>query len=241
MIGVCLGILATNASAQQNPDEAVKTKKIAAWTADIGVGYVRTTGNTETESLKGDVKAVKEKNKWRHSVKLEALNTSDNGQTTAERYFLSGKTDYKFSEFGYWYVTASYEDDRFSGYDYRISESAGYGRRLVSQPTLTIDGEIGPGAKQSKTDAGENQDEFLVRLAGNLLWKISDNSDFSEELFTEIGDDETVTKSVTALTANINSSLAMKLSYTIKHTSEVPPDIEKTDTETVVTIVYKYR
>ncbi|MGD8559906.1 MAG: DUF481 domain-containing protein, partial [Gammaproteobacteria bacterium] len=55
------------------------------------------------------------------------------------------------------------------------------------------------------------------------------------------GDDETVTKSVTALTANINSSLAMKLSYTIKHTSEVPPDIEKTDTETVVTIVYKYR
>ena len=241
LAGVATGLVTGNVNAEQTPQAGNNPERIITWTAEVGLGYVKTSGNTETESLKGDIKAVKEKDKWRHSVKFEGLNSSDSGVTTAERYFLSGKSDYRFSKHGYWYVTASYDDDHFSGYDYRISESVGYGRRLLDRPGLSIDGEVGPGARQSKTDAGESEDEFLLRLAGNLLWKVSDNSDFTEEVFTEIGEDDTVSKSVTALTANINSSLAMKLSYTIKHTSKVPVGIDKTDTETVITIVYKYK
>ncbi|MGD8568118.1 MAG: DUF481 domain-containing protein [Gammaproteobacteria bacterium] len=229
------------ANAEQTADAAATTAKPSTWSAEIGVGYVKTSGNTDTESLKGDIKAAREINKWRHSVKFEGLNTSDSGTTTAERYFLSGKSDYRFSEHGYWYITASYDDDHFSGYDYRISESVGYGRRLINQPNLSLDGEIGPGARQSKTDSGEKDNESLARLAANLAWKITGNSEFTQDLFTEVGQDATISKSVTALSANINSNLAMKLSYTIKHTSTVPVGIEKTDTEAVVTIVYKYK
>jgi putative salt-induced outer membrane protein YdiY len=32
----------------------------------------------------------------------------------------------------------------------------------------------------------------------------------------------------------------MKLSYTVRHTSEVPDDVDKTDTETAVTLVYGF-
>lgn len=234
-------LLISRAFAEQSPDTTATAAKPSTWSAEIGVGYVKTSGNTDTESLKGDIKAAKEINKWRHSVKFEGLNTSDSGITTAERYFLSGKSDYRFSEHGYWYVTASYDDDHFSGYDYRISESAGYGRRLIDQPSLTLDGEIGPGARQSKTDNGEKDTETLLRLAANLAWKISDNSEFTQDLFSEIGQDATISKSVTALSANVNSNLAMKLSYTVKRTSPVPVGIEKTDTEAVVTLVYKYK
>jgi len=57
----------------------------------------------------------------------------------------------------------------------------------------------------------------------------------------DVGEDTTVTKSVTALTAQINGSLATKITYTIKNTSDVPTDdIEKTDTETAVTLVYSF-
>ena len=217
---------------------AEEPTKTSSWTGEIELGFVKTTGNTKTESTKV---AAKEVEKWRHSGNLEALKSSDNGNTTAERYFISGKTDYKFSKYEYWYATISYDDDRFSGFDYRVSESAGYGRRLIHEPDLTLDGEIGPGARQTKLDNGDTESELLARLAGNLKWKISDNSEFSEDVFTEIGEDATVSKSETALKANINSSLAMKLSYTIKHTSEVPDGVEKTDTETVVTLVYNYK
>lgn len=239
--GIIAGMLLSGVSAAQTAPVDTVDKPVSTWRAEIGIGYVKTTGNTDTESLKGDIKAVKEHDKWRHNIKIEGLNTSDSGVTTAERYFVSGKSDYRFSKFNYWYVTAAYDDDHFSGYDYRLSESIGYGRRLLERASLTIDTEIGPGARQSKTDAGEHEDEFLLRLAGNLLWKVSEHSDFSEDLSSEIGEDNTISKSVTALSANINSNLAMKLSYMIKHTSTVPPGIDKTDTETVVTIVYKYK
>ena len=80
----------------------------------------------------------------------------------------------------------------------------------------------------------------MLRLAGSLSWNISKTSHFTQDLSAEIGEDTTVSKSVTALKTQIDGSLAMKISYTIKHTSEVPADIEKTDSETAVTLVYGF-
>lgn len=228
-------------SQAEDAKPAADNPKPTTWIADLGLGYVKTTGNTETTTIKGDVKAVKEVEKWRHTLTAEGLNTSDRDTTTAERYFLSGKSDYKFTEFNYIYATATYDNDRFSGYDYRATVSVGYGRRIIHEPTLSLDGEIGPGMRYSKPDNGESDEEFLARLAANLKWQITDYSEFTQDLFSDIGEDATITKSITALTANINKSLALKLSYTYKYTSKVPIGIDKTDTETVVTIVYKYR
>ena len=45
---------------------------------------------------------------------------------------------------------------------------------------------------------------------------------------------------MTALTAKVNTSLALKVSLTIKNNSEVPVGTEKTDTETAVTLVYSF-
>jgi len=220
---------------------AEEEKKPTTWRADIGLGYVRTTGNTDTQTIKGKLDAVKEVEKWRHTLLAEGLNNSDSGVATAERYFLSGKSDYKFRKYDYVYVTATYDNDRFSGFQYRTTVSAGYGRRIIHKPTLSLDGEIGPGARYSKADTGQTNDEYLGRLAANLKWQISDNSEFTQDLFSDIGEDTTINRSVTALTANINSSFALRLSYTIRYTSDVAPGFEKTDTESVVNIVYKYR
>jgi len=225
-----------------SPSQAAEEEKPpTTWRADIGLGYVRTTGNTDTQTIKGKLDAVKEVEKWRHTVLAEGLNNSDNGVATAERYFLSGKSDYKFSKYNYIYLTATYDNDRFSGFQYRTTVSAGYGRRIIHKPTLSLDGEIGPGVRYSKADSGQTNDEYLGRLAANLKWQISDNSEFIQDLFSDIGEDTTINRSVTALTANINSVLALRLSYTIRYTSDVAPGFEKTDTESVVNIVYKYR
>lgn len=44
----------------------------------------------------------------------------------------------------------SYENDRFAGFNYRMSETLGYGYRVISQDTLTLDLEAGPGARQTQ-------------------------------------------------------------------------------------------
>ena len=217
------------------------------------LGLVLVNGNSDSETINGKIKAITEYNKWRHTGTLEGTNISSNDVTSAERYLGSYKGDYKFREFDYFYGTVSYEDDRFSGYDNRASESIGYGRNIIHEDNLTLDGEIGVGARQSKIDPSNNdlilanggddkQSETVGRLYGNLGWKISDTSTFGEELTIEGGSDTTVSKSVTSLTTKINTTLAMKASFTAKNTSGLPSGttIKSTDTTTTVSLVYGF-
>ena len=81
---------------------------------------------------------------------------------------------------------------------------------------------------------------MLIRGAARYAWKITQYSNFTEDITVDVGEDVTVTKSVTGLTAKINTSLATKLTYTIKNTSKVPAGVKKTDTEMAVTLVYSF-
>jgi len=210
------------------------------WKGAAELGFVSTSGNTETETINAKGKISTEQDKWRHTGEISTLKSSDDISTTAEKYGLSGQSDYKFSEFNYFFVVIRYEDDRFSGYDYRISEALGYGRRVIADPKMTLDLEIGPGARQSKLDSGASENEALLRGAAKFDWAISNSSKFGEALTIEAGEDSTITKSVTSLTSQIAGSLAMKVSYTVNHTSDVPVGKEKTDSETGITLVYSF-
>jgi putative salt-induced outer membrane protein len=222
-------------------------EKKSPWTTRAELGYVVTSGNSETSTINAKIDATHEKDKWRHNIHAEALGASTTDQTTnidttsAERYQLSGKSDYKFNETDYMFGTAVYDKDRFSGFEYQSTIAAGYGRRVINDTDMTLDLEVGPGVRVIKIDnAPDSDSEAILRLAAKYLWKLSDTSEFTEDLSVDAGSDLTVTKSVTALTANINSTLAMKISLTIKNNSEVPLGSKKTDTQTAVTLVYSF-
>ena len=124
------------------------------WAGSGELGFVSTSGNTDTSNLTARLGLVNERDKWRHSLGLEALNTESDGETTAERYFAAGQSDYKISEHDYLFGRLSYEDDKFSGYEYRATETVGYGRRVLNADNMTLDLEAGPGARQSKPEIG---------------------------------------------------------------------------------------
>ncbi len=56
----------------------------------------------------------------------------------------------------------------------------------------------------------------------------------------ETGADQTVTKSVSSVKAQVIGALSMKAAFTLEHTSSVPAKTEKTDTETALTMVYSF-
>lgn len=233
------------ATTQLNAAEDVKDD--SPWTTEAELGYVSTTGNTETQTTTARLNSSYEVEKWRHTLRAEAFGQesedSNTGETvvSAERYLLSGKSDYKFTERDYAFGLLRLTKDRFSGFEYEHTVSAGYGRKVLKREDMELDIEVGPGMRFYKVDdAPESEEEGVLRLAGKYWWDISKNSRFSQDLMTEIGEEFTTTESITGLTANINSTLAMRLAYTIRHKSDVPPDIEKTDTETSVTLVYNF-
>lgn len=210
------------------------------WKGEAELGLVLTSGNTEAQTLNGKLGVSGHYTSFRHTGKAEALQVSDADVVTAQRYLLSWKTDYTFSARNYTFGIISHEDDKFSGYDYRTTGALGYGHRFIDRDNLTLDLEAGPGMRHSVLDDGSSENQGLLRLAGNLLWKISTTSTLTEDLTSESGEDTTISKSVTGLKTQINGDLAMKVTLTLKHVSEVPVGVENTDTETAVTLVYSF-
>lgn len=221
--------------------EAAEPEPAGTWSGSGELGATMTTGNSETRSFNGKLEVQYEEGRWRHGSKLEALKSSDDGADTAERYVAAYKADYKKTERTYIFGSLRGEVDKFSGYDYRLSESVGYGRRFWEvQDKGYFDLEAGPGARQSRLEDGTHQRDTILRVAAKYRNKWTETTEFSEDLIVEAGEDNTFTESVTGFKLKINSHLAMKLSVTVKHNSDVPPDKENTDTISAITLVFDF-
>ncbi len=221
------------------------------WKSNVELGFIRTTGNTETQTTAIKADATYEVDKWRHNAHAEGYGQQskvDTGETvvSAERYELSGKSDYKFSELDYAFGLLKLQKDRFSGYVYDHILSLGYGRKLLKQKDMELDVEIGPGARFFKLETAPgdvdkgSETEAVLRLSGKYWWAITGNSRFTQEISTEIGETITSSQSITGIQANINSTLALKFTYTLRHKTKVPQGNEKLDTETAMTLVYSF-
>ena len=237
---IALVVLLTTTRAMAAEPAEEQAEKKSKWNAEAELGIVNTTGNTETESFVLKARVINTRDKWKHTVRGEALRKADDEVVTAERYFLSGKSQFTFRDRSYLYGLVTYEDDRFNGFDYQLLGILGYGRTVWERETVKLDLEVGAGGRHSVLDNGESNDEAVFRAAGDFEWKISKSATFVQELSAEYGSDATITRSLTALTAKINSFLSTRIAYQLRHTSKVPPGIEKTDTEFTFTLVAKY-
>lgn len=223
-----------------NKGKIKPASKVSPWSLAAEIGFVMTSGNTKTQTINSKFNATLDQINWRNNIHLEALKTSNSNITSAEKYLFSTKHDWKMQRQNYLFSLLIYEDDRFSGFDFQTTASLGYGHHLNMTRFTGLSTEIGLGFRKNKLANGESQNEGIISLAADYLWKISNTSDFKEALNTHLGEEIIVTKSITSVTAKIKNDLAMKLTYSIKHTNKVPVNTDKMDTETAITLVYTF-
>lgn len=216
------------------------------WTWEVTLNYSESSGNTNATNFSGKSKAVRDGVQWRNTYKLEGDNeTSEddagNQVRTAEKYFASAKADYKITEKSFLFGLLEYTDDRFSGFDYEATASLGYGRQLIENDHHNLKADIGPGYRQSKLEeTGDIEEDAMVRIGALYVWTINESAVFDEDFSSEIGEEKTVTKSLTRLKVKINGSLWGSVSYEIKHTDEVPPGIKNSDRKTMLGLNYVF-
>ncbi len=227
---------------------ADKTGKISKspWKTQTELGLIRTTGNTQTQTIAAKADVTYEVKKWRHHGHVEGYGTQSTDNATgqsivsAERYELSGSSNYKFSNRDYVLGLVDLQKDRFSGFKYEHVLSVGYGRKAIKRTNMELDLEIGPGIRFYKENDKSSTSEPLLRLSGKYWWVINDHAKFTQELRTDIGEIFTTTRSITGLQAKVSDELALKITYTIRSKSNVPPGILRTDTEFATTLVYSF-
>jgi putative salt-induced outer membrane protein len=211
------------------------------WLIKATLGYLATSGNTESSSLNSGFSiAYDDDGFWLHALDAGAINSTEEGQTTAEAYAVGWKSEYSLTDSDFLFARINWRKDRFSGYEQQLSETLGYGRRLIDTGTHVLNAEIGAGARQAELADGSMEDEFIGRGGLNYLWKFSETAEFTQILAVESGADNTYLESVSALKASLVGDLALVASYTIRNNSSVPAGSEETDTFTALSLEYLF-
>ena len=211
-----------------------------AYDASVSLGYVGTTGNTETTTFNAEFLLTYKMDRWTHNGKFQGLGSQENSRTKAERYYLEDKSDFSLDEDQYLFVKGNYTDDRFSGFEYQAAGAVGYGRYLVRRDNYNLQGFGGVGYRQNSIINAGSEGEAIISIGENAAWKISDSSALVQSFTSEIGNDLNVSRFEIGLESQIIDRIATKISFQARNTSQVPAGNEKTDTQTSISLVYSF-
>lgn len=235
---------------------------------DIEFGFISSTGNTETDSLKGQLDVKQNLDSVRNHFTLKGFykrdkqtftdedgNPTSTDRTTANRYSASAQTDLKLNqEHKGLFLYGQYQIDEFSGYNYQGTFALGYSDRLFKYDNTRLTYSVGPGLSFSETeetyDTDGNIDQpsvsetnGIVRVALDFLYQFSENAKFTQTVSSDLSmaqDKNTKTEAETAITATLIGGLAMKASYNVNHNTHVPLEKKHFDAITSVTLVLSF-
>lgn len=231
-----LTALSTTTLAQGGP----AAEEAGPWSGKAALGFLATSGNTDSSSLNSQFAVGYEHGNWQHLLDATAIKADENNESTAEAYKVGWKSEFNISEHDFLFGRLTWRKDLFSGYDQQFSQTVGYGRRLIETEKHHLSAEIGFGARQADLSDGTSEDGFIGRGGMLYRWQLTDTSQFTQELSIESGDTNTYTESITALRTRLLGEFALVASYTIKNNSDVPVATEKTDTYTALSIEYAF-
>jgi putative salt-induced outer membrane protein len=244
--GMLSGIRTVKAFAQE---EAPAEAPPDPWKGALGLSYVDTSGNSETSTFGLDFKVERLPEPWGLEITGRFNRASNDGDLTAERYYLGGRAKRALSDRWELFGGLSGEKDEFAGFDLRLLAEAGAAYQLLLGPEhfLSVD------AGLTYTDEGRVDPQPDASWFGGVLglayeWKISDTTSFTERLlyypnFEESSDWRIA--SDTGIQTAISSLLALKFSYEYRYRNEplVLADgsvADSTDTTTRFSVVFNF-
>jgi len=210
------------------------------WAGSATLGYLATSGNTETSTLNMGFEIGYTVGKWEHVFDGSAVNASENDVKTAESYAANWKSERNITDHDFLFGRLSWRKNLFSGFNTQFSQTVGYGRRLIDVDKHKLNGELGAGARQSTLQDGSSENETILRGGIYYKWLFSETAEFRQDIMVEAGELNTYLESVTALSAQLLGDLALVASFTVKSNSDVPPTTEKTDTYTALSLEYMF-
>jgi len=237
--GLCLFASGVYAHEENEEEEVVAPK---AWEGSGELGFVSTTGNTESEALNAKLEFVRTGKRWRHRFTGTALSTSEDGIKDNERYTVEVQSDRKLTEKSWLFGAFRWDADKFGTYDPSVSLTAGYGYQLMVSERHELRGEIGAGYRSlEETVSGRESSEAIGRFLLDDWWQVFGNTKWTNRLLVEYGSSNTFTLFNTGLSVSMTDKLAVKVTFEARNNSSIPPgDSEHLDTVTGVNVVYNF-
>lgn len=211
----------------------------ANWSGKGEGGIVFSRGNADNDNANLRLELARELDRWKHGFAVSTLRSSNDGDTTAERYGASWQSDFKLTERSFWFGGLRYEQDEFSGFDYQASATTGYGRKLIDTEATKLTGQIGAGYRRLKNSlTGETAGDAVARGDLNLERVLTDTTSLTNRFSVESGSNNTLAINELALQVRMSEAFALSFGVGVRHNTDPPAGLEKTDTLTTVNLVY---
>jgi putative salt-induced outer membrane protein len=237
---------------------------IAAFAADVPqgwsgkgqAGYVMARGNSSTDAANVKVDLNLLRNDWKHTLSADGLFGRSAGITSAERWDARLQSDYTFSPNLFTFGALSYQDDRFSGFQYQASASAGIGYKFFTSDTTKLTAQVGVGYRSLRPEtlvkdpAGsgavvqriplQTQNEVVATTGIDFMHQFNTSTRVIDKLNTESGTSNTSIRNDLSLEVKMNKKLSLAAGLSVLENTNPPVGLKQTDTITTLNLVYAF-
>lgn len=171
---------------------------------------------------------------------IEALKTSQSGESTAERYTSFLRLDYLIGSRLYSFADVLWLQDTFANIDERYYLGAGIGYKIIAGPKHILNTEAGVNYTMDTYTDNTDNNYSGGRIFGKYTYNITAKNKFDqavEYLHDFENSDNYNVNSDTSITAALNSMLSLKTSYKVKYDNEPVGDARYADRIMAVTLV----
>ncbi len=222
------------------------------WSMRALLGYTKTGGNTDNSAANMLFHVAHVIGDWKLLFGTEGLYGSTKGETTAQAWDVHGQGNYNFTPKFYWYLGASYTDDRFSGFAYQRAVKTGAGYQIFNDDStkFTVQGGIGylwlRPELLVKDDVGGVTSRTELDQESSVAFDGAVNFEHSFNQYTKIlagvqvlaSSDNTQTNASVALQVKMSNRLALAAGYQVTDNSKPPSGSGRRDSLTTLSLVY---
>jgi len=214
---------------------------LSPWEGKIQAGASFTSGNSDNAAIGVAIDAARTAGDFVHNFTAYFDLAESNSVTSQKRWGGAYQLDYKFSERTYTFGRFSYDEDAFSGFDYRLFAGAGLGRFLYLSEPFTWKIEGGPGFRYSPIDlTREVEQAFALYGASETDWVIRNGVTFEQDFLVTWTAPTTTFQSITALTTSLTDSISTGISFEYRYETDPPAGRVRADTIARASVIYGF-
>ncbi len=213
------------------------------WEATSELSFVATSGNTSTQTLGVGGDVTNRSGPWLSTAKVSFVRAETDNVETARSLGVDGRVSRdltpRIGVFGH----GAYLRDTFAGIEHRVGVDGGLAWKVVDHAPHALALDAGVGYTHERRLEQADRSFATGTLAMTYKWSLNDTAEIANDAgFTanlQDGPDWRFNDTV-AVSASLNRSLSLKLSYQVKHLNRPVPGFKKTDAIASAAIVAKF-
>jgi len=218
------------------------------WKSHAELSYVRTDGNSDTETFAAKLESSADATPNRYFLKATGLYSEADDVTSSSRWYLGSRYERALSERAFAFAAADYLKDTYAGYDARVTVGPGAGYQFLNGEVHTLKGMasvlwVWENVHATPEPTDDTESYAAGKVEGNYAWQIREDLRFKQDADFQVSFEDAdvhFINSVTALEMQLRNNLSVGLSYTINYQNAPAPGARYVDRKFLASLVLDF-